>query len=220
MKIVFAAFAAAWLAASIVAPASAQGNANPAVRAYVQARAAEELADRNARAAARWPALSRAPGSPSLGNAAAANTIVVFFDYACPYCRAAEPRLLELARRDRNVRVVMKEFPILTPESLVAARMALAAARQNRYWEFHNGVMQMPGQLNVADMEALARSLKLDMARLRRDMQGPQVNDEIIANFNLARGIRAFQTPAYVVNRRVLTQDSGEIDFAREVRGR
>jgi protein-disulfide isomerase len=111
----------------------------------------------------------------------------------------------------------MKEFPILTPQSLTATRMALAAARQGRYEAFHTGLMQLPGQLNVADMEALARSLKLDMALLARDMESPDVSNEIIANFNLARGIRTFQTPTFLVNGKVLTQDSDQIDFASEV---
>jgi protein-disulfide isomerase len=224
MKHLLPAAAALLLALFIAAPPSAmaqnnaalQGRIDQAVRVQEKAAADAELADRNNRAAARWQALASAPGSPVLGNANGDVTIVAFFDYACPYCRVAEPKLMALAQADRRVKVVMKEFPILTPQSLTAARMALAAARQGRYEAFHQGVMTMPGQLNVSDMEALARSLRLDMVRLRRDMTGPDVNDEIIANFNLARGIRAFQTPTYIVNRRILTQDSGDIDFARE----
>jgi protein-disulfide isomerase len=203
--------------------AGAQGNAaiqrqvDDAVRAHARRQAAEETADRNNRVAARYEALANAPGSPVLGNAKGDVTIIVFFDYACPYCRVAEPRLMDLVRRDGRIRLVMKEFPILTPQSLPAARMALAAARQGKYEAFHRSLMTTPGQLNVADMEAAARAQRLDMARLRRDMTGPDVNDEIIANFNLARGIRAFQTPTFIVGRRVLTQDSDQIDFAREV---
>ena len=213
------------LAATCLLPGNvaAQGNAaiqrqvDEAVRAHLSRQAAADLADRNNRVAARLAALTRAPGSPVLGNPKGDVTIVAFFDYACPYCRVTEPRLMELVRRDGRIRLVMKEFPILTPASLTAARMALAAARQGKYEAFHRALMQMPGQLNAADMEALARSQGLDMARLRRDMTGPDVSDELIANFNLARGIRAFQTPTYIVGGRVLTQDSEQIDFAREV---
>jgi len=188
-----------------------------AVQELAQTEAAATLADRNTRVAARWQALAQAPGSPVLGNPQGDVTIVVFSDYACPYCRVAEPRLMALAQSDGRIRIVMKEFPILTPQSLTATRMALAAARQGRYEAFHTGLMQLPGQLNVADMEALARSLKLDMALLARDMESPAVSNEIIANFNLARGIRAFQTPTFLVNGMVLVQDSDQIDFAREV---
>jgi len=188
-----------------------------AVQDHVQADAAADLADRNNRVTARWQALAQAPGSPVLGNPQGDVTIVVFSDYACPYCRVAEPRLMALAQSDGGIRIVMKEFPILTPQSLTATRMALAAARQGQYQAFHTALMQLPGQLDVAEMEALARSLKLDIARLSRDMDSAEVSNEIIANFNLARGIRAFQTPTFLVGGKVLTQDSDQIDFAREV---
>ena len=214
MRLVVTALAAACFA---LLPQAAASQGQDAVRTYIQKQAAETLADRNTRVAARYEALANAPGSPVLGNPRGDVTIIVFSDYACPYCRAAEPRLMELARRDGRIRLVMKEFPILTPASLTATRMALAAARQGKYAVFHRAVMQMPGQLTAAGLEAKARSLGLDMARLRRDMTAPEVSDEIIANFNLARGIRACQTPTYIVGRQVLTQDSGEIDFAREV---
>jgi len=208
-----------WFALAPSGRSDAALEARVAERVAAQARADAEadLADRNNRVTARWQALAHAPGSPVLGNPEGDVTIVVFTDYACSYCRAAEPRLMALAEKDGRIRIVMKEFPILTPQSLTATRMALAAARQGRYQAFHAGLMQTPGQLDIAAMEALARSLKLDMARLARDMESPEVSNEIIANFNLARGIRAFQTPTYIVNERLLTQDSGDIDFAREV---
>ena len=212
--------AIAWFTLAPAGTGSATGTEariTEAVAAHDREQADADLTDRNNRVAARWQALSQSPGSPVLGNAQGDVTIVVFSDYACPYCRVAEPRLMALARSDGRVRIVMKEFPILTPESLPATRMALAAARQGRYEDFHTGLMQMPGQLNIADMESLARSLKLDMVRLARDMESPEVSNEIITNFNLARGIRAFQTPTFLVNGRVLVQDSAEIDFAREV---
>ena len=62
-----------------------------------------------------------------------------------------------------------------------------------------------------------AKGVGLDVARARRDMNAPEVTDEIIANFNLARGIRVFQTPAYIVGGHLLAGDSANIDFAREV---
>src|SRR3954469_5172559 len=82
--------------------AIAQGRgADEAVRAYVQHQAAEEASDRNNRIAARYEALANAPASPVLGNRNGNVTIIVFSDYACPYCRAAEPRLMALARSDK-----------------------------------------------------------------------------------------------------------------------
>jgi protein-disulfide isomerase len=148
-------------------------------------------------------ALANNPGSPSIGAPQADITIVEFFDYACPYCKAAEPRLMALVKRDKGVRLVLKEFPILTKPSMVASRMALAARKQGKYEPFHLAMMRHQGQLLVSDIEELAKA--------------SDVTDEIIANFNLARAIRAYQTPAYIVGTHVLDSDSASIDFAKEV---
>jgi protein-disulfide isomerase len=144
-------------------------------------------------------------------------TIVVFFDYTCPYCKAAEPRLMRLADGDKRVKLVMKEFPILTKASMIASRMALAAAKQGKYRAFHLALMRRDGVLDEASILETAKAVGLDVARARRDMAQPEVSDEIIANFNLARGIRVFQTPAYIVGAHLVTGDSADINFAREV---
>src|SRR6185437_15755757 len=79
--------------------------------------------------------------SPVMGNPHGDVTIVEFFDYACSYCKAMQPRLEQLLRSDHGVKLIVKEFPILTDESLVATKVALAAARQGRYAQFHDALM-------------------------------------------------------------------------------
>ena len=115
-----------------------------------------------------------------LGNPRGTVTLVEFSDYACPYCKAAEPRLMALVKRDKGVRLVLKEFPILTKPSIVASRMALAARKQGKYEPFHLAMMRHQGQLLVSDIEELAKASGLDVARLKRDMNAPDVTDEII----------------------------------------
>jgi len=95
--------------------------------------------------------------------------------------------------------------------------MALAAAKQGKYRTFHLALMRRDGVLDEAGIMETAKSVGLDVARARRDINAPEVNDEIIANFNLARGIRVFQTPAYIVGAHIVTGDSADIDFAKEV---
>jgi protein-disulfide isomerase len=95
--------------------------------------------------------------------------------------------------------------------------MALAAHKQGKYRAFHMALMRREGVLDEAGILETARATRVDVARARREMNGADISDEIIANFNLARGIRAFQTPTYIVGGRILTADSGDIDFAREV---
>jgi protein-disulfide isomerase len=153
------------------------------------------------------------PQSPALGNPHGDVTIVEFFDYACPYCKALEPRLEYAVSSDSHVRLILKEFPILTPESLVASRAALAAAKQHKYRQFHDALMGYRGTWQEQVIYDTARSVGLDMPRLRRDMASPAVTNEIIANFNLARSLRIFQTPGFIAGNHILTGPSAQIDF-------
>jgi protein-disulfide isomerase len=206
------------LAAAVrAAPLPADPKQARAVQDCLRQTQAEENKDRDDRVAARLDALTSNPGSPVLANPQGDITIVEFFDYTCPYCKAAEPRLMRLVDGDKRVKLVMKEFPILTKASMIASRMALAAAKQGKYRAFHLALMRREGVLDEAGIVETAKAVGLDVARARRDMTAPEVSDEIIANFNLARGIRVFQTPAYIVGAHIVTGDSADIDFAREV---
>ena len=198
-------------------PLPADPRAARAVTDYLRQMKAEESRTRDQRVADRIEALANNPASPVLANPKGDITIIEFSDYACPYCKAAEPRLMALVNADKRVRLVMKEFPILTKASMTASRMALAANKQGKYRQFHLALMRREGALDDAGIFETAGSVGLDVNRAKRDMQAPDVSDEIIANFNLARGIRAFQTPTYIIDGRILTADSANIDFAREV---
>ena len=151
--------------------------------------------------------------SPVLGDPRGDVTIVEFFDYACTYCKAIEPRLESALRSDPHVRLILKEFPILTPESLIAARASLASRRQHKYREFHEALMAYHGSWDEPAIFSTAESVGLNIDRLRRDMAAPSIANEIIENFNLARGLRIFQTPSFVVGDHILTGPSAEIDF-------
>ncbi len=198
-------------------PLPSDPRAAKAVQDYLRAQQAEAARDRDQRVADRMDALANTPASPVLGNPKGDVSIIVFSDYNCPYCKLAEPRLMALIAADKGVKIVMKEFPILTRASMTASRMALAAHKQGKYRPFHLALMRREGVLDDAGIFETARATGLDMARARRDMQAPDVSDEIIANFNLARGIRAFQTPTYIVGGRILNSDSANINFAQEV---
>ncbi len=186
-------------------------------QAYAQRLAAQQQQDIDQRIAARAEALNNAPSSPVLGNPGGDVVIVEFFDYACPYCKAVEPRLEALLKADRKVKLVLKEFPILTPQSMIATRAALASVAQGKYKPFHQAMMNFRGQLLESDIFDMAKASGLDMARLRRDLTSPAINDEIIANFNLARGIRAFQTPTFIVGGHEMSSESASIDFLKAV---
>ena len=157
------------------------------------------------------------PASPVMGNPHGDVTIVEFFDYACPYCKAMQPRLEQLLKSDHRVKLILKEFPILTDESLVATKVAMAAARQGKYAQFHDALMDYRGPWDTEAIWETARAVGLDLTRVRKDMASPEITSEIIRNFNLARALRIFQTPGVIVGTHILTGPSAQFDFPQQV---
>jgi protein-disulfide isomerase len=160
-------------------------------------------------------ALLNDPASPVIGNAKGDVTVIEFFDYTCPYCKVIEPRLEKFLKDDKGAKLILKEYPILTPESLIATKAALAAVKQGKYAPFHNALMGFKGQLTQQAIFDTAKDVGLDVNRLRKDMEAPEITDQIIANFNLARGLRIFETPSFVAGGHMLSSTSATIDFPK-----
>jgi len=163
--------------------------------------------------AAHQQELLNDPDSPVIGDPQGDVTIVEFFDYDCSYCKAIQPRLEQALAADRHVKLILKEFPILTPESRIAARASLASIRQHKYRQFHEALMAYRGEWNKEAIFATAHRAGVDVVRLRRDMASDRIDEELISNFNLARALRIFQTPGFVVGTHILTGPSAQIDF-------
>jgi protein-disulfide isomerase len=146
-------------------------------------------------------ALFRDAADPSRGNPRGDVTIVEFFDARCGYCKQMHPAMEALLRRDPNVRVVMKDLPILGPNSVVAARALLAAQRQGRYAELQDALMQLRGEPTEPVLREQAQRVGLDWSRLRRDMEDPAIARRIEANMRLAQALGVEGTPALVIGR-------------------
>ena len=220
MRIVVAVLALTCIALAyiVIADAPEPENADRArVAAAVEARLTQQQAEAQAvsdtRVANQASALYRDPGTPVLGNAQGDVAIVTFFDYTCSYCKAADPRVKALLEQDPDVKLVMKEYPILTPESLIASKAVLASMGQGKYEDYHNALMGFRGQLSEERIFEIAEEVGLDVARLRAEMNAPEIADQIIANFNLARALRISTTPTFIVDDHILTEPSAEIDF-------
>lgn len=143
--------------------------------------------------------LAEDPDSPVLGNPNGDVVLVEFFDYRCPYCRTVAEPLRTAVTSDGNVRLVMKEFPILGPESVTAARAALAAARQGRYEDFHFALMATKGQINEATVMTVARQIGIDVDKLKIDMESADISAMIDRNMRLAQALNIGGTPAFVI---------------------
>lgn len=146
----------------------------------------------------------RDPESPVGGNSAGDVTMVEFFDYNCPYCRTVEGAVREAVAGDPQLRVVYKEFPILGPNSVVAAKAALAAHRQGRYVAFHEALMRTKGVANEESALRIAADIGLDVTRLKADMADPAIRSAIDRNLNLAQALRIGGTPGFVIGPQIL----------------
>ena len=151
-----------------------------------------------------------APSSPVVGNPKGDVTIVEFFDFRCGYCKRAAPVLKEILKTDPGVRVIYKQFPILGPDSLVAARAGLAAHAQGRYDAFHDALFELEA-VDEKSVMATAQKLGLDMKRLRADMDSAAVNEEIQANSMMSQPLGVTGTPGFVIGNRVAP---GMLDLA------
>lgn len=143
-------------------------------------------------------ALERDAGAPVLGNPQGDVTLTEFFDYNCPHCRPMARTVQRLIGADPALRVVFREWPVFGDDSAVAARAALAAWRQGRYWQMHSGLMATKGRATEASAMRLARDLGLDQARLRRDMQSDQVTAHLQTSFDLAEHMGLVGTPTLI----------------------
>ena len=139
------------------------------------------------------------PDSPVGGNPEGDVTIVEFFDYRCPYCRTVAPRLAQLMKEDREIRFVYKEWPILGPVSVIAAKAALASREQGLYEEYHKALMTYPGQLTEDKVFQLGDRVGLDESRLRQDMEAPEIEDSLARIRALAAALGITGTPAFVI---------------------
>lgn len=148
--------------------------------------------------------LYRSPASPIVGDAQGDVPIIEFFDYNCGYCRKAFPEVAKLMEKDKKIRLILKEFPILSKGSVEASRVALAAKIQGKYWEFHSAMLQSRGQASEASALRTAEKLGLDMAKLKRDMASAEVKKEIEDTRKLASRIGIQGTPHFIVGDRVI----------------
>jgi protein-disulfide isomerase len=163
-----------------------------------------ERADRTRKALTdQRDALEKDPLAPVAGNPRGDVTVVEFFDYSCGYCKRVAPALEALKAADPNVRVVYKEFPILGPGSVFAARAALAAHRQGKYEPLHRALMQADA-LDEAVVRRLAAEVGLDVARLEKDMEAPEVMQALQGNQQLAAALDIGGTPAFVIGERLV----------------
>ena len=151
-----------------------------------------------------------------LGNPDGKVTLVEFSDYACGYCRQSLPHVNELARSNPDLRIVIRELPIISPHSAEAAKMALAAAEQGKFAAFHDA-MFAAGQVDPQTIESVAKSVGLDMERARKTAASDAVEAEINRNYEMAQNLGFGGTPSWVAGERLIAGAVGLDQLAQAV---
>jgi protein-disulfide isomerase len=181
--------------------------------------------DHSAAIASNAALLSSSPHQVILGNPDGDVTLVEFFDYGCGFCKRGVPDMITLIKDDQKLKIVLKEFPILGPGSVAAARVAVAVRMQDpggqRYLAFHQQLLGDNGPASEEKALAVAKQQGLDMARLQQDMASEEVRATLNETAKLAGAVGITGTPSYVVGKNVLLGAvgiaalKGRIDTAR-----
>ncbi|MGN6376840.1 MAG: DsbA family protein, partial [Sphingomonas sp.] len=143
-------------------------------------------------------------GSAWAGNPHGDVTLVEYYDYDCGYCRASLPMLQQLVKDDPKLKIVFREYPVLTDESQVAARWSLAAAKAGKFNAFHDALFSR-GPVSDETLVAAAKAVGLDSAELRTAAAQPGIEDEINKNLAVGRELGMTGTPSWVIGDRVLS---------------
>lgn len=131
--------------------------------------------------------------------------LVVFYDYACPYCKAAAGDVRRLLAEDKRLKVVFRDFPVLSDQSTEAAMASLSAAGQGRYVSFHDRLFEGPGRVSHEKTVATVRAAGLNELRTAKDLNSPALKAEIKKNLDLGRALGLTGTPSYIVGNRILS---------------
>ena len=145
--------------------------------------------------------LENNPNAPVAGNPKGDITIVEFFDYRCGYCKRVFPAIQQLIEADGNIRYVFKEFPILGPDSTIAAQAAQAVwfIAPDRYLDFHAALMGARGALNEDRVLEIAAKIGLDRDTVKAGMDDSRVAETLAGNLDLGRTLGVNGTPAFVI---------------------
>jgi protein-disulfide isomerase len=157
-----------------------------------------------------------------VGNPKGDVTLVEFFDYNCGYCKHALVDLLEMIKTDGNLRVVLKEFPVLGPPSVEAAQVAVAVRMQDKtggkkYLEFHQKLLSGRGQVDKARAIAAAKDIGLDVARIEKDLASDEVKQTLEESLKLAEALGLNGTPSYVAGSDVVIGAVGAATLREKV---
>src|SRR5271156_7171769 len=179
-----------------------------AMNELTKRQAAAEQQKHEASIAQNADAIFNSPRGVVLGNKDGDVTFVEFFDYNCGYCKRAMADMLDLLKNDPKLKIVLKEFPVLSQGSVEAAQVAVAVRMQDpggkKYLDFHQKLLGGRGAADKAHAMTAAKEAGLDTAKIEKDLASPEVKATIEENFKLAEDMGMNGTPSYVIGKQVV----------------
>jgi protein-disulfide isomerase len=166
--------------------------------------------------------LLKSPHGNVVGNPAGDVTLVEFFDYNCGYCKQALGDIQTLVKGDPKLKIILKDLPVLGPESAEASKIALAAKAQlsgDKLFEYHSRLLTTRGRVGGDRALSLAREMGLDVARLQKDANGPEVAAALDENRRLAEKLAINGTPAFIIGDEVIAGAIGAGPLKQAIAG-
>lgn len=183
-----------------------------AMQNYEQKMREQAAAEAQKMIEANLPALNNDANTPFIGAADAKTVLVEFFDFSCHYCHKVYPAVKKIAEANPDIKIVFKPLTFVAPISQYAAKAALAANEQGKFFDAYKAIFEFEGRPDEAKVDELVASTGVDMEKLKADMNSAKVNNALSSINDLAGKIQVNGVPALFLNGKQLqTIDGSEI---------
>ena len=150
-----------------------------------------------------------------LGNKNGKEIIIEFFDYNCGYCKRSFPEIMELVSENRDIKIILKELPVLGESSILASKASIASQKQDKYFEFHQELINFSGIISLIDIKKISKELGINFEQLQRDMNSEETILLINESYRLADLIGVRGTPAFIINNNLIPGAIGKNEMLR-----
>ena len=150
-----------------------------------------------------------------LGNKNGKDIIIEFFDYNCGYCKRSFPEIMELVSENKDIKVILKELPVLGESSILASKASIASQKQDKYFEFHQELINFSGLISLPDIKNISKELGINYEQLQKDMNSDETILLINESYRLADLIGVRGTPAFIINNNLIPGAVGKNEMLR-----
>ena len=150
-----------------------------------------------------------------LGNKNGKEIIIEFFDYNCGYCKRSFPEIMELISENKDIKIILKELPVLGESSILASKASIASQKQDKYFEFHQELINFSGIISLIDIKKISKELGINFEQLQRDMNSEETILLINESYRLADLIGVRGTPAFIINNNLIPGAIGKNEMLR-----